>query len=82
MSDIPTLLMGDFNEDVLGKSDYRIRTLMSSLGYEQLVQSPTTDRGTLIDHIYYNRAREHSVILDVCDTYYSDHDTICCSLPL
>ena len=47
--------------------------------YEQLVQSPPTDRGT---HIYYNRACEDPAILDVHDTYYSDHDTMCCSIPL
>ena len=35
VSDIPTLLMGDFNEDVLCKSDSRILTAMSSYGYEQ-----------------------------------------------
>ena len=46
ISDIPTVVLGDFNEDLLQKPDSRILTLMASNGYQQLVQSPTTDRGT------------------------------------
>ena len=55
VSDIPSVVLGDFNEDLLQKPDSRVLSLMSSNGYEQLVQSPTTDRGTMIDHVYYNR---------------------------
>ena len=43
-----------------------------------LVQSSTTDRGTLIDHVYYNRPSDDAVV-QVHDTYYSDHDTLLCS---
>ena len=52
---------------------------MSSNGYEQLVHSPTTDRGTMIDHVYYNRPPADTVV-QVRDTYYSDHDTVCLSV--
>ena len=54
---------------------------MTSHGFTQLVQSPTTDRGTIIDHVYYNRTG-NDVIVQVHDTYYSDHDTIYCSINL
>lgn len=79
MSDIPTVVLGDFNEDLLQKPDSRVLRLMSSNGYEQLVQSPTTDRGTMIDHVYYNRPSANTVV-QVRDTYYSDHDTVCMSV--
>ena len=38
-----------FNEDLLQKQDSIVLSLslMSTNGYEQLVQSPTTDRGTM-----------------------------------
>jgi len=53
ISNIPSVVLADFNEDLLQKPDSRILSLMSSNGYQQLAQSPTTDRGTLIDHVYF-----------------------------
>ena len=79
--ELPTIVMGDFNEDIIDKRDSRILNLMPSNAYTQLVSHPTTDRGTLIDHIYYNRSCD-SAVVEVCDAYYSDHDTIYCSLQL
>ena len=79
MSDFPTVVVGDFNEDLLQKPDSRVLSLMSSNGYEQLVQSPTTDRGTMINHVYYNRPSANTVV-QVRDTYYSDHDNVCMSV--
>ena len=73
--------MGDFNDDVFNRSDSTILNLMSTNGFKQLVSTPMTDRGTLIDHIYYNRSSD-DIIIEVCDTYYSDHDTVYCSIPL
>ena len=52
---VPTVIMGDFNDDIFNKLDSRIFNLMSTNGFKQLVSKPMTDRGTLIDHIYYNR---------------------------
>ena len=51
-SSIPSIILDDFNEDLLAKSDLRQPSFMSSHGFSQLVQSPTTDNGTLIDHVY------------------------------
>ena len=77
LSDLSTIILGDFNEDLYDDTHSRILDMMTSTGYTQLVQSPTTDRGTLIDHMHYNRPSDDVV---VHDTYYSDHDTVYCSI--
>ena len=79
LSTLPTIILGDFNEDLYDNTHSRILDIMSNNGYTQLVQSPTTDRGTLIDHVYYNRPSDDAVV-QVHDTYYSDHDTVYCSI--
>ena len=78
----PTLILGDFNLDLLScNNDSRLINLMTLHNFNQIVNEPTTDRGSLIDHIYYNRSIS-DLVVEVSDTYYSDHDTIFCSLPL
>ena len=42
MSSIPCVILGDFNEDLLHQNDSRIVSFMSSHGYTQLVNLPTT----------------------------------------
>ena len=79
LSTLPTIILGDFNEDLYDNTHSHILDIMSNNGYTQLVQSPTTDRGTLIDHVYYNRPSDDAVV-QVHDTYYSDHDTVYCSI--
>ena len=79
LSNLPTIILGDFNEDLSDNTNSRVLHVMSNHGYTQLVQSPTTDRGTLIDNVYYNRQADDTVV-EVQDTYYSDHDTIYCSI--
>ena len=78
-SSLPSIVLGDFNEDVL-HTDCRITSFMSSHGYTQIVNSPTTNRGTLIDHVYCNASLPSNTIVQVRDTYYSDHDTVYCSI--
>lgn len=71
---VPTIIVGDFNEDLLsGSTSFRVLQLMSSRGFSQLVQTPTTNFGSLPDHTYYNSIAEDAFV-DVVDTYYSDHD--------
>lgn len=70
----PTIVLGDFNEDLLSRSSSsRLLQLMSSRGFSQLVQGPTTDSGSMLDHIYYSGSTDNTFV-DVVDTYYSDHD--------
>ena len=47
----------------------------------QLVTTPTTANGTLIDHVYYNQSTS-DIIMQVHDTYYSNHDIVYCSIPV
>ena len=80
-TDKPVLILGDFNDDILSQHTSIIVSLMSDHGFSQLVTKPTTAKGTLIDHVYYNRPT-NDIVVEVRDTYYSDHDTIYCSVPL
>ena len=78
---IPTVIVGDFNHDLLSTSrPSRLTELMSSQGFLQLVKVPTTDSGSLLDHIYYNGSVTTTYV-DVVDTYYSDHDATYLTLP-
>ena len=79
--DMPSIVLGDFNEDLLAKPNSRMVTLMSQYRYSQLVHTPTTDKGTLIDHVYCNIPPQF-IKIQVTDTYYSDHDTVFCSVLL
>ena len=79
---LPTIVMGDFNIDLSSHNhDRRLSNLMSTNGFAQLVKTPTTDRGTLIDHVYCNSSLQ-DILIEVDDCYYSDHDIIYCSIPL
>lgn len=69
-------IMGDFNEDILTTSS--IATLMELHGYSQHVQYPTTEKGTLIDHVYIKDA-EH-VTTEIVTTYYSYHEAVLVSV--
>ena len=75
LSNLPTIILGDFNEDLYNNTHSSILNIMNSSNFKQIVQSPTSDRGTLIDHMYYNRP-VNDVVVQVHDTYYSDHDTV------
>ena len=73
-----TVILGDFNINLLEYPDHNIINLMQQHGFEQCVTKPTTDQGTLLDHVYVNRPGK--VHIDVVDTYYSDHDLVCVCL--
>ena len=65
------LVVSDFNDDLLGNTT-KISSWFKSNGFNQLIDQPTTDQGSLLDHVYFNGV---SVIqTEVCNTYYSDHD--------
>ena len=75
-SDSVSIIMGDFNEDLLANPDSNLAALMTQCGFSQLVHTPTTDKGTLIDHVYCDSPMPQCAHIHVADTYYSDHDTI------
>ena len=67
-SAIPTIILGDFNDNQLSLSPTSaLSKYMTSLGFSQLVTMPTTDQGSLLDHIYYNQS--NAALVDVVDTY-------------
>ena len=67
-------ILGDFSEDPLDGST-RISSFFQQYAFIHLVQEPTTNQGSQIDHIYYNNTTKIAVT-EVCDTYYSDHDLV------
>ena len=77
----PTVILGDFNDNLFpSTSSSVLLQFMSSLGFTQLVKVPTTDSGSLLDHVYYNQPCARCVV-DVLDTYFSDHDKCFVSIP-
>ena len=81
---VPCVVLGDFNEDILHCQNSAILSLMSSFSFQQIVPYPTTPQATLIDHVYFRNTTGHTIsaIVQVQDTYYSDHNTVYCSIPL
>ena len=50
--DVPTAVMGDINESLgKGKKSPFFRK-MSSMGFQQLINEPTCETGSIIDHVY------------------------------
>ena len=78
---VPTCIVGDFNEDVSMTSNTRCCTMLKSQGFEQMINKPTHDSGTIIDHIYKSQTL-HNMQTDVKDCYYSDHDSILCVITM
>ena len=71
---IPLCIIGDFNEDIFLKSNCYCYTKLMNLNLKQLVDSPTRDSGSLIDHMYIS---PHLVgEATVIDCYFSDHDFV------
>uniref|UniRef100_A0A0L8I499 Endonuclease/exonuclease/phosphatase domain-containing protein n=1 Tax=Octopus bimaculoides TaxID=37653 RepID=A0A0L8I499_OCTBM len=73
-----TIVLGDFNVDLLDSPNHETLTTMNQFGFDQLVQKGTTDYGSLIDHVYVNQDQRPQVT--VTDCYFYDHDVVCVSL--
>ncbi|XP_062414175.1 uncharacterized protein LOC119206796 [Pungitius pungitius] len=69
-------VMGDFNDDIRKSST--ICDFMTDNGYIQIVTQPTTEKGTLIDHVYV-RTTQFEVEAEVVPMYFSDHEGVVCS---
>ena len=65
------LVVSDFNDDLMDNTT-KIRTCFERNGFNQLIDQPTTDQGSLLDHAYFKGVS--TIQTEVCDTYYSDHD--------
>uniref|UniRef100_A0A671XJ70 ATP-dependent DNA helicase n=1 Tax=Sparus aurata TaxID=8175 RepID=A0A671XJ70_SPAAU len=75
----PIIVCGDFNEDLLSKGKKSIKDLFQSRGYTQLVANSTTEKNTLIDHIYISHP-DKCLQSGVLQTYYSYHSPVYCIL--
>ena len=65
--------MGDFNQDILQKQS-TVAQHMNNNGYRQIVKRATTEKGTLIDHVY---VRGHlPVTAAIMPTFFSYHEAI------
>ena len=73
---IPAIILGDFNCDTTNGENTPLLQFMRSHGFSQLVTQPTTDNGTLIDHLYVRNIAPLCTNLKIHDVYYSDHDCI------
>ena len=69
-----TCIVGDFNEDISMTCKMHCSSMLTLIGFKQMVKKPTTDSGTLIDHVYVSQ--EMTVTTDVTDCYYTDHDYV------
>ena len=71
------IVVGDFNEDLLEGQDGKvICDSFFRIGFKQHVSKPTTDYGSILDHVYSRRIND--IVVDIADTYYSDHDRVFC----
>ena len=50
-------------------------------GFKQMINKPTHDSGTIIDHVYMSQTL-NTMQTDVTDCYYSDHDCILCLITI
>ena len=67
------IVIGDFNQNIL-KGETTCLNFMNENGFTQYVKSPTTETGTLIDHVYAKGIDDLTV--KVTPTYYSYHEAI------
>ncbi|CAG2241375.1 unnamed protein product [Mytilus edulis] len=72
------VVIGDFNQDIL-KGGCTVFNFMSSKGFRQLVDSPTTEGGTLIDHVYVKGCLDTQIA--IIPTYYSYHEALKIVIP-
>ena len=72
---IPTIILGDFNDNLISDRMSPLVRFMCKHGHKQYVSQPTTDNGSIIDHIYFNRDDDNATI-DVHDVHYADHDAV------
>uniref|UniRef100_A0A9J7Y7T4 ATP-dependent DNA helicase n=1 Tax=Cyprinus carpio carpio TaxID=630221 RepID=A0A9J7Y7T4_CYPCA len=73
------IICGDFNEDLLHPGKKPILELFQARGYTQLITTATTEKHTLLDHIYISNP-------DLChqsgvlQSYHSYHNPVYCVL--
>ena len=71
------MILGDFNINYLNNDTIQpLKSLMDSLEYSQIIQSPTfVSAGSTLDHVYVKPTFD-IVQNSIVSVYYSDHDAI------
>ena len=72
----PTILTGDTNIDISKDSGKHFVDFMKDLGFSQLVQLPTHEKGGLLDHVYVTQDLIERVAVSQTGVYFSDHQLI------
>uniref|UniRef100_A0A3B5QQ24 ATP-dependent DNA helicase n=1 Tax=Xiphophorus maculatus TaxID=8083 RepID=A0A3B5QQ24_XIPMA len=75
----PVVILGDFNEDLIPPGKKAINELFRAKGFMQLISDATTEKRTLLDHIYISNP-EYCIQSGVLQAYYSYHNPIYCVL--
>jgi exonuclease III len=72
---MPSVIVGDFNADVLKECENTIVQKFAEFGFKQLVRFPTTEGGTCLDLVFV-----HGLDMDISPslvhTYYRYHDAV------
>ena len=77
------VIVGDLNENLLDVERHNpVYSSLVSNGYQQHVEVPTSDYGSLLDHVYTRNIDVEDIVVDVQDAYYSDHDKTFCFIKL
>ena len=71
------IIFGDFNINYLSDDEIKpLKSLMTSLDYKQVVQSPTfVSAGSLLDHVYV-KGNFQTIQCSVLAVYYSDRNAV------
>ena len=67
------IIIGDLNENALDNG--KLVRFFTEHNYTQYVQTATTDKGSLIDHVYVKDCA--NILVDVLPVYYSYHEMVC-----
>lgn len=78
---LPTILMGDINQDVLNESSI-CNLLEQSYSFHQLINSVNSDYGSCLDHIYVNFEHDELRLSGTFESYFSDYKPIFIKLKL
>ena len=80
--DTPTAVIGDVNENLMKLKRANFAMMMSQKGFTQMIKEATCETGSLIDHLYINKAlKAQNVTTDTNAAYYSDHDILSLYIP-
>lgn len=78
---LPTILMGDINQDVLNESSI-CNLLEQSYYFHQLINSVTSDYGSCFDNKCVNFENDELMLFGTFESYFSDHKPIFIKLKL